>query len=620
MVFVKKTGMSCLGLIGSTIAFLVLSSAASMLRNEGIGMEAREVSENEDSGIIWASSGGGWRAQAASIGFSNLFGRAGLLPTAGSGQGGSSANKIESISTNSGASWFSAQFFYSENFYERVMTIDDGDGEESAATMRNLVYEWMTKYEEYQQIVANKNSDTDDYIDIASWDPTEYTEFLKLLMNLDIDWGTFITGMLDYVAKNVYNDNEFASVLATPNNRIAPLQETAQLIHSSLVPQTSLNSKLNSLGPSSKEGFKYSGVLPVTYSVGNDGAEYRIAGNHDKDDPLQVYQSDQEYFYEWKDYKEYGIYPNRPETLIPADGTNVGVFNTDFFGGNTKATQAASISSAEKGGFSSSNPSLFTQVTSWEYNNLDEIEKKPFYAATVGGFESGEATGVSVPTQWPNQGNELDGRFVDGGFSDNTALAQTIAYYQARPNADLNKVLRIILSNNDTNSKKELNPDNAEVVKFFANDENKGIPPGESFWCECQENPHASAQIFSETVTLEQFKAQTKPVGQFLTNRLSGKTITNPLWGIKGGQKVEILVIATDVDIPTTVIGSGEVNKYIEPLMNLATDLATNSALLELVKEFVSEYDNDAAVKVPGELASYAVSEGPKAVSKFSSA
>ena len=77
--------------------------------------------------LRWASTGGGWRSQFACVGFANLFGQLGIM------------SKFSAISTASGASWFSTQLFYSQQFYNRVV-----DAEDSQA-LYDFVVEWMNE-------------------------------------------------------------------------------------------------------------------------------------------------------------------------------------------------------------------------------------------------------------------------------------------------------------------------------------------------------------------------------------------------------------------------------------------------------------------------------------------
>jgi len=80
--------------------------------------------------LRWASTGGGWRSQFACVGFANLFSKLNIM------------SKFSAISTTSGASWFSTQLFYSQQFYDRVVHAND------SSALYDFVVEWMDAYKE----------------------------------------------------------------------------------------------------------------------------------------------------------------------------------------------------------------------------------------------------------------------------------------------------------------------------------------------------------------------------------------------------------------------------------------------------------------------------------------
>ena len=74
----------------------------------------------------------------ACIGFANLFSKLDII------------SKFSAISTTSGASWFSTQLFYSQQFYDRVVNVEDSDA------LHDFVVEWMVAYK--QMLVDNINT------------------------------------------------------------------------------------------------------------------------------------------------------------------------------------------------------------------------------------------------------------------------------------------------------------------------------------------------------------------------------------------------------------------------------------------------------------------------------
>ena len=92
-----------------------------------------ETSQQDKSSTIstlrWASTGGGWRSQFACVGFANLFSTQLDI-----------MSKFSAISTTSGASWFSTQLFYSQQFYDRVINAKDSQA------LYDFVVQWMDAY------------------------------------------------------------------------------------------------------------------------------------------------------------------------------------------------------------------------------------------------------------------------------------------------------------------------------------------------------------------------------------------------------------------------------------------------------------------------------------------
>ncbi|KAL7542168.1 hypothetical protein ACHAWF_012201 [Thalassiosira exigua] len=116
--------------------------------------------------ILWSSTGGGWRAMFADVGFANAFRRAGLFPdgsegvpdsgaddgtengTDGGTINGATSARIASVATVSGGSWFSTQLFYSDEFYRRTV------GAETGEELESFVREWMGSYRDLSSDVV----------------------------------------------------------------------------------------------------------------------------------------------------------------------------------------------------------------------------------------------------------------------------------------------------------------------------------------------------------------------------------------------------------------------------------------------------------------------------------
>jgi len=560
---------------------------------------------------MWSSTGGGWRSMMACIGFANMFGQAQLLPLPSDPSSTSDRQYFDAISTTSGASWFSTQFFYSSNFYAQTMT-------DPASLIKN----WMTAYQD-----IGKEIEKDDLKCLLPSDLPKHknSKFEKLLqlcdvtMHYDNQWAAFVTAFLNHTAVTAYQDSVYGQLQANPENRIADMKDNniKLLLHTTLVPQTRtfnrefldinedyVSNLVPNLGPGSDNDITYSGVLPVTFSVDSQmnatNGVFTIGAGY----PLQVHQSKTKRLFHEEDWKHYGLYPlDAQDTYIistDSDAKNLGPLDSNFFAGAPLTTQVASISSAAVGGLSPSVPSVFAQMISQEKHMLKgkDFDEVAMDIAVQALYDSDFAKGLAVCSQWPKEPcGDLDGRFLDGAYTDNPALIQNIAHYQQSDNANLTKTLKIVLTNTNTQAD---TPERAYFdalffVKYFKNEVNSNAEPGMGYlWTE--NVPYGSPQIFEEELTTEDFGNITVPIpnSNVTTRLLSGTTIDNPLWRTKGGQSVQILVISINSPIPNLIVGSSEAQEYTQPLVDMAMELANNKVLQTRVKAFFS--NNEALV------------------------
>ena len=56
-------------------------------------------------------------------------------------------------------------------------------------------------------------------------------------------------------------------------------------------------------------------------------------------------------------------------------------------------------------------------------------------------------------------------------------------------------------------------------------------------------------------------------------------TIDNPAFGVKAGQRVQILLLRINSNIPTTLIGPALTKTYQEPMASLAHEIASSDVL-----------------------------------------
>eukprot|EP00443_Scrippsiella_acuminata_P022136 CAMPEP_0115361746 /NCGR_PEP_ID=MMETSP0270-20121206/102357_1 /TAXON_ID=71861 /ORGANISM="Scrippsiella trochoidea, Strain CCMP3099" /LENGTH=746 /DNA_ID=CAMNT_0002784313 /DNA_START=11 /DNA_END=2252 /DNA_ORIENTATION=- len=86
--------------------------------------------------VAWCTSGGGFRAMAAGMGFANAFNRAGLFDRP----------DLAALGSNSGGSWFLTQFAYDADFHKNTL---DPDPDVFSAFV-------MKKYEYWYEVVTKK--------------------------------------------------------------------------------------------------------------------------------------------------------------------------------------------------------------------------------------------------------------------------------------------------------------------------------------------------------------------------------------------------------------------------------------------------------------------------------
>jgi len=587
----------------------------------------------------WASTGGGWRAMVADMGFANLFHQAGLI----GGQQQQDGAAFSAISVTSGACWFGTQFFYSQNFYSKTV-------EGTADDLKDFVVEWMGTYLNYTETAGILDGIDDptleflgpfDDIDVIK----ELLSVLKLLEATQGDWAGFIADMLAMASTLSYDDPGFATRKANSANRIDALKEVDLIAQTTLTPQSrnrTLESLVN-LGPNDSDQV-YAVVLPVTYSVGSasldpEGAGFVIGGGEGTL-PLNTYVGQAEKDFSYKDYKGYYLYPGtggsiltgnilkarkpkkkkmmmamKPKkammTMKPkmtATSKKVGNMGKRYirglrgfkgkkragtaasllrppFGGDPTTAQIAAISSAAAGGFSPLIPSTFAQITSWIRSEfVPDFLVGAFDDAVTELYQTRELDGFAVCSQYPEPCGENDATFIDGGYTDNPAFVMNIAQYQEGGGSP-DETIKIVLTN--TNEGK-FDP-NPEILPYFSTKNNSGVEPGQYIWG--QFVSVMSQQIFDRRMNttgllaLEEFTDDGSTVS---TVTLTGlKTVDNPMYGVKAGYTVDLLIINTNTDVTTYLVGSELIKFYTPILANLAAgDIASNGVLLQRVKDF----------------------------------
>lgn len=530
----------------------------------------------------WASSGGGWRAMTSVTAFANVFAQAGLITD--------SSSSFTAISTESGASWFSTQFFYSPEYFDAAIN-------SSPDELSDFITEWMGSY-----LTLTESLGTNQQCDIlAPFNGTgleTLKQYCDAFVYYDGDWAAFTSAMLQS-ASEAYGDDGLVSRTANSANRVRALSGTDLYVQTSLAANSRIRGIDHStavyLGPASSQQI-LSAAIGVQYSVTSNGSLY-YSTISDEGIELEAYTETISNSFNFPvGFSEFGAFPapDQPTLInVPRGTTPSGTFPVPFGGGDADVAQIAGASSAALGTTSPLNPSTLNQYLSVSQQKMKEQGGNKAVAAFNKAVDAFYNTtlfdGVSVCSQWPNDCGETDGRFLDGTYTDQPTMALNIGQYQTRENGDLSKTLRMIITENNYYS---YGPE--PVLAYFNTSFNSDVAPGDLLWPSPEEWPFPiavlSPQIFEETLEASDIEAVTQPITgiNVTTAVLSGTTIDNPAFKTKAGQKVEILLISLNSNIPTDIIGEIQIEEYTPRLAQMAFDIVESEELVDRVAAFMS--------------------------------
>lgn len=554
------------------ISIITFASITLLHRCNVLGLE-----QQPETAFLWSSTGGGWRAMAADMGFANLFYQAGLI--------NNEASSFSAISTTSGGSWFSTQFFFSKEFHYNTLS--------APKQLHSFVLSWMSSYYGFSTSVPSNshcmnistaNSPTGSEGSVKERIKQEVLEQMcDMLVYTRGNWAEFITDMLNATSTG-YQDVGFVDRPAVSENRVSSLQGTDLLIQTSLAPSArtrlSFQEENVMLGPSiSQSDQLYSTLLPARYTVSSSSSGFTLGSGVQ----LNAYTIKSPGNFSFADYIEFSLYPDRNNgTLLfdyPAPELR-GAMSVPF-GGNPAATsKLAAISSAAVGVFSGLVPSVFAQVASLVLHE-NQAEASEIYSDQL--FD-----GLSVCSQWPESCGVTDGRFVDGGFTDNPALAMNIANFQKSGN--LSATLKVVLTN--TNIWSDASYSTSMILSYFNTTFNQGVHPGAYIWAPEQVAPWPSSQIFDTYLDATMLNDSMQPISNgsnVTTALLNGTTLNNPMYGVQAGQKVEILLISINSNVPTIIVGPTIIALNAEKVANLALSIASSEVLLDRIQQFFGQ-------------------------------
>lgn len=399
-------------------------------------MAQKEAGSDVDYEYRWTSTGGGWRAMFACIGFSNVFQQAEILNDRGS--------RFSAISTTSGSTWFSTQLFYSNAFFDKTVMA------QTPNELYDFTVQWMNAY---YGLMPEDTPDINDQANFTSLQPdnsnnsTDESDKVESVVDLlfDVfevistfngDWAEFVNRMLETGAETYGHQGDFSSIIANKANRLAPLQNTDLVIQTALDPTARVRMASMDSPPETNTFFGYDvGSLLEKFGINATAQDWvtyigpfnqRANGNDNKDEwdyysvPISAWyivnesytgfqyatydsnsSSDVSTFvsatspdFTFEDYRTYHLFPppNDANVVLSASKmlssnymlfggervsnmtmTSTGTMSRPF-GGTAEPTviQLAAMSSAAAGLASPASPSVFSQALSQHRHNVLE--------------------------------------------------------------------------------------------------------------------------------------------------------------------------------------------------------------------------------------------------------
>jgi hypothetical protein len=447
-----------------------------------------------------ALSGGGWRAQAAAVGF--------LKALHASGEIGS----IAAISSNSGGSWANTQYAFSEEYYNAVNT------EEPATMYTNWLENYFKMFDAENYSAASEDAEV-----VAKFVRPlshEIADYVMGAVGQSLKWESFISSMLD-----LNTPDNFSSKSATPANRRG--LSTAEIIVATTLTRDGELDKdqgtdqllINGKTPERQ-------TIPLALVVPPTGESEWFSPQF----PISDMEVQQKSAHFWQSNKG----PSRLPMNIPSVG------------------KAASMSSAAAGVLGT--PSLLEAAANGLVGSvLGTVAKDAIADSHLEGMAV--CSGPDDNCQYPSM------RLLDGGYADDSGIALLVGRLQA---THPGKNLRIAAMDSDwcTEAKKEgLSCDaslNYNWGDLFGNQSwSNGNVNVNGI-----DVPSVSAQIFDPTLThvtkhgilVCPFDPAGQTCGQHSYSLKETTTIDNPVWGVKAGTKVQFFILDINSQLSTTVV------------------------------------------------------------------
>jgi len=549
----------------------LLSSWVSAQATSNITVPLQNQKDPNAPRIVWSSLGGGWRSMANLMGFARVFSEAGLFDE--------TSSRFASISTNSAASWFNTQFFYSQIYYDLCT-------KGTIAEIDLFIEKWM---DSYKRLFDYKDGKPDD----------KKCRFLPFLLTKGVSLAHLFDCMLREAARD-YGDETFGDIVANAENRIPPLQDTSMYLQCSLSPTSRITKPLfdtlTYVGPQSGNGI-YTLNLAAQFAVETERGQYFQYAVEPSDEPFRLYVTHPPFGFRLKDWKIFNLFPPPEDATVVSDGVPKHDKQMEVrlpWNGQATTIQSSIASSLVTGFFAGSMPSLLAQsvsINAFEAGFFGKFlqiaQGKTLYA-----LEDHPAE-LALCSQWPDDCGPNDLQFTDGGASDGGSLATTIGH-DHRSGRNLNVPLKLIQTQTYFTTDRK-----TKFITYFRNPFNTDIAPGDFIWApnsvkggDFQPNPWRSHQIFDmymDDASLDALEGDFLPGTNVTVARLSLTTVANPAYGVLGGYPVDMLLLSYTGSVPTTIIGPKQIEQFNRLTQLSATELVGSAELLDAVNDYLDD-------------------------------
>jgi len=528
---------------------------------------------------------------AGSMAYSNVYAQAGLFSD--------SSSSFTGVSSNSGGTWFSTQFFYSQTFHDAMK----GSPEEVAY----FFTQWMNAYKKMapdeRTLMHSRHKNCEELRDSMMAKDYEFAmgEYNRCVAIMELDvcsedlsWACYVANMLTTTSED-YGDADFPTTIMTPGNRVSALQSTTLASMIGLSP-TSMNrqgrNECTFLGPSDTRNEEiYNTVLPLPYLVSNEKSDWIIDYIADSDTYIDTCNA---IYSNYEEYYTPGGGSTTIQYLNPRRGPNAfSPLNAPFGGVTPDVLQVAAASSAAGGASSPLTGALFEQF----FNLYLEMSQ----ATTSSIYNSAASDYAAMCDQWPQTQNcaQEEAQLIDGGNVDNPALVASIAAYQK--DHGTTKDLKVVLNVHNQgawrnlDSREEDSADWPQFVAYFPNPDNAGVDPGGFVILpnDGAVNPLPSPQIFEEELSVPDLIDMLQDLdgteSQYATFELT--TVDNPIYGVQGGQSVELLVFFLNYDVQTNCFTEAQIEEFTPILADMIVDISSSKDVLDVVESFFGDDD-----------------------------